>query len=72
MKKFYYRLLRDVTAMKLLAALVANPSRYDYIAALVEEGGMSNRAASDKNITKAIIMADQFVEGIQQRNTLDK
>lgn len=70
MKKLYYRILRDFTAAKLLAALIANPERYKYIAEKVRSGELSNNAATEKNVTKAIIMADQFVDGIT-RNTFD-
>lgn len=71
MKKLYYRLLRDITAMKILAALVASPQRYEYIAGLVAMGKLNNRGATDKNVCKAIVMADQFIEVIKERNSLD-
>jgi len=71
MKRLYYKLLRNYTAAKLLAALIANPERYKYIAKLVESGEINNNQATQKNITKAIIMADQFIDGIKQRNNID-
>lgn len=71
MRRLYYRVLRDIAATKVLAALVASPERYRYIAGKVQSGELSNHAATEKNVTKAILMADQLVEGIKQRNTLD-
>lgn len=71
MRRLYYRVLRDIAATKILAALVASPERYRYIAEKVASGELSNHAATEKNVTKAILMADQLVEGIKQRNTLD-
>jgi hypothetical protein len=71
MSRLYYRVLRDLAAMKILAALVASPERYRYIADKVQSGELSNHAATEKNVTKAILMADQLVDGIKQRNTLD-
>jgi hypothetical protein len=71
MSRLYYRVLRDLAAMKILAALVASTERYRYIADKVQSGELSNHAATEKNVTKAILMADQLVDGIKQRNTLD-
>lgn len=71
MKKLYYRLLRDFTAVKILSSLVASPERYKYIAEKINSGELNNKSATDKNITKAIVMADQFIDGLKQRNTLD-
>lgn len=70
-KKLYYRILRDFTAAKILAALVSSPQRYQYIAEKVESGELSNKAATHKNVTKAILMADQLVDGIKERNLQD-
>lgn len=71
MSRFYYRVLRDFAAARILAALVASPERYKYIAEKVQSGELNNHAATEKNVTKAILMADQFIDGIRQRNTLD-
>jgi len=71
MRRLYYRVLRDIAAVKILAALVASPERYMYISDKVQSGELSNHAATEKNATKAILMADQLVKGIKQRNTLD-
>ena len=71
MSRIYYRLLRDFAAVRILAALVASPQRYEYIADKVRCGELSNDQATHKNVTKAIIMADQLIDGIKQRNTLD-
>lgn len=71
MKKLYYILLRDFAAVKVLAALVASPQRYEYIARKVEDGELTNRSATEKNVNKAILMANQLINGIQKRNTLD-
>lgn len=71
MSRFYYRVLRDFAAARILAALVASPERYKYIAGKVQSGELSNHAATEKNVTKAILMADQLIDGIKQRNTLD-
>lgn len=71
MSRIYYRLLRDIAAVRILAALVASPQRYDYISDKVRTGELSNEQATHKNVTKAIIMADQLIDGIKQRNTLD-
>lgn len=72
MRKLYYRILRDFTAARILAALVASPQRYEYIAGKITSGELTNRGATNKNVTKAILMADQLVVGIKERNTLDK
>lgn len=32
MRKLYYKILRDFTAAKILAALIASPERHKYIA----------------------------------------
>ncbi len=71
-KRLYYRLLRDITAMKLLGSLVANPECHKHTAHLVECGQLSKKSARDKDVTEAIVMADQFIAGIKSRNTLDK
>lgn len=70
MKRFYYRILRDIAATRILAALVASPQRYEYIAEKVESGELTNCGATEKNVTKAIIMADQLIDGIKTRNSL--
>lgn len=71
MKKLYYRILRDIAAMKILSSLVASPQRYEYIAGKVASGELTNRAATEKNITKAILMADQFVDGIKAKASME-
>ena len=71
MRRLYYKILRDICAVKILAALVSSPGRYEYISEKVRNGELSNHAATEKNVTKAILMADQLVEGIKQRNTID-
>lgn len=71
MKRFYYRILRDIAATRILAALVASPQRYAYIDEKVENGELTNYQATDKNIVKSIKMADQLIDGIQAKNRLD-
>jgi len=71
-KRIYYRLLRDYTASKVLAALIASPERYKYISDKVSSGELSNNAATVKNVTKAILMADQLVTGLQERNSIEE
>lgn len=72
MRKLYYKLLRDFTSAKILAALVASPERYQYIAEKVESGEITNRAATQKNVTKAILMAEQLIDGIKERDAQNK
>lgn len=48
MKKLYFRIMRDVAAVKILAALVASPERYNYIAKKIESGELDNNTATRK------------------------
>lgn len=66
MRRFYYKLLRDFAAVKILAALVASPERYKYISAKVTSGELTNREATAKNINKAMLMANQLVDEIRE------
>lgn len=68
MKKLYYRILRDYTASKILASLIASPQRYDYIAQKVKSGELSNDEATQKNINKSMIMANQLIDSIKSSN----
>lgn len=52
-------------------AVMASPQRYDYIAQKIKDGELTNKSATKKNITKAVLMADEFVESIKERNSLD-
>tara|TARA_Y100000310_G_scaffold180406_1_gene180301 strand:- start:14807 stop:15028 length:222 start_codon:yes stop_codon:yes gene_type:complete len=52
---------RDKLASELFVALISNPERYKYIAKLMEEKGLSNDEATQKNIHKAYKLADQFI-----------
>lgn len=63
--KWYYRILRDLTAMKILASLVASPERYSYISREIESGHLTNKSATEKNINKSLKMADQFIERLR-------
>lgn len=72
MKNIYYKIIRDIAAVKILSALVSSPERYKYIASKVESGELTNRTATEKNVTKAILMADQLIDGLKQRSDLDK
>lgn len=65
MKRLYYKLLRDFTAARILAALVASPERYKYIDGMVLSGKLSNHEATEKNINKALLMANQLVDEIK-------
>lgn len=53
---------RNELAAKFLAALLANPERYKYIADKVERGELDQEQATEKNINKAFKLADQFIE----------
>jgi len=70
MKRIYYRIMRDITAAKILAALIASPERYQYIAEKVTNGELTNHAATEKNVNKAILMADQLINGLKKRNSV--
>ncbi|WP_196160872.1 hypothetical protein [Reinekea sp. G2M2-21] len=67
-KKIYYRILRDYTAVKVLAALVSSPQRYEYVAKKVELCELSNEQATEKNINKSIRMANQFVDDLMKNH----
>lgn len=55
-------MIRRIVALVILHALLSNPERHKYISKLSEEGKYSNRELTEKNINKAYIMADQFLE----------
>jgi hypothetical protein len=70
MKKLYFKILRDFAAVKMLAALVASSERHQYISSKIENGELNNHTATKKNVTKAILMADQLIDGIKERNSM--
>lgn len=61
----YWQTLRDNAAVQILAALVASPERYRYIAEKVATGKLTNHEATAKNIHKARVMADQLVADLK-------
>jgi hypothetical protein len=54
----------------LFVALIANPERYKYIAAL-GLGGMNNEELTQKNIRKAFKLAHQFEKSFEIINPID-
>jgi len=69
MKKLYLRILRDFTAARILSALVASPERYKYIAKKIKSGELDNKTAPEKNVNKSILMAEAFIEAIDNKKT---
>jgi hypothetical protein len=63
-KKIYYRILRDIVAMKILSSLVSSSERYNYISLMVESKQLTNDEATQKNINKALKMANQFIKSL--------
>lgn len=61
------RVIKGIVALVILHALLVNPKRYEYIEKLaqeVDENGnkkYSNYALTEKNINKARMMAEQFL-----------
>lgn len=53
-------------ALKILCALLSNSERYNYIAHKVATGELSQEEANEKNINKALKIADSFIK----KNTL--
>lgn len=53
---------REKLAADLFVALIANPERYKYIAEKINNGELTNESATAKNIHKAYMLADQFIE----------
>lgn len=53
-------MIRRITALVILHALLCNPERYKYIADLAARG-VSNEELTKKNVHKAFLMADQFL-----------
>lgn len=64
--KIYYRILRDFTAAKVLAGLIANPERYRYIAEKVANLELSQYEADQKHVSKAILIAEHFVSEVRK------
>lgn len=52
--------------MKILTALVLSPERHRYIESLVKNRAISNDQATQKNIDKAVIMADQLIKELKK------
>ncbi|MDR2652816.1 MAG: hypothetical protein LBC68_10990 [Prevotellaceae bacterium] len=52
---------RNKLAKEILLALLQNPERYKYIASLVESKKISQEDANEKNIRKALKIADTFI-----------
>lgn len=66
-KKIYYRILRDIAAINFMAALLSSNERYKYISEKIKNGELTNFEATEKNINKSLIMADQFVEKLKTK-----
>lgn len=56
MKRLYYRVLRDITAVRLMSKFVESHNE---------------KRSVHEAATKAILAADELVESIKQRNTID-
>lgn len=56
---------QEYFAGQFMAALLANPERYKYIADKVELG-MSHAEASAKNAHKAVLLADALIEALNK------
>lgn len=54
-------------AEKIYVALISNPARYEDMQALSEYDEVSNADLTSKNINKAIIMAEQFYNEVEER-----
>lgn len=67
MRRLYYKIIRDLTAVRILVALVGSSERYKYIDEKIQSGELDNHTATKKNVNKAIVMADQLVEELQKR-----
>lgn len=61
-------LILEDTAREVLLALLANPARYQYISDEVAAGRLGQDAATEKNISKAFKIAEQFKAHIEMRN----
>jgi hypothetical protein len=57
---------REYFAGQFMAALLANPARYAYIARLVDEDGMTNEEANVKNAHKAVKLADALIAALNK------
>lgn len=62
------RIIKSIVALVILHALLSNPKRYEYIEKLAEERQengnkkYSNYELSRKNLNKACLMAQQFLD----------
>ena len=54
-------LTRTITALVILHALLSNQERYKYIVQLAETDEYTNEQLTEKNISKAFKIADQFL-----------
>jgi len=61
---------RQVFALVMLHALVANPERYNYIKALLKGGAtrpaLSQEQATAKNVDKAVMLADALIAALDK------
>lgn len=71
-KNIYYKIIRDIAIVKFMAALISSPERYKYISEQVSSGKLTNKEATEKNINKAIIMAEQIVDEIKKIDEIKK
>jgi hypothetical protein len=55
---------QEEVALRILTALLSNPSRYDYITELVVSGKITQEQANLKNVSKAIQIANTFSKEI--------
>lgn len=57
---------REYFAAMVLQGLMANPERYKYIADAVENDGMPQALATQKNANKAVYLADALIEALNK------
>ncbi len=63
---------RQKAAFQIYCALVSNSARYTYISEKVESGELTQSQATEKNINKSFIMADQFINSPQVKGQMMK
>jgi len=57
---------REYFAAMILQGLMANPERYKYISDAIENDGMPQSLATEKNCNKAVKIADALIEALNK------
>lgn len=52
---------KDEIALRILCSLLSNSERYKYIASKIDNNELTNCEATQKNIDKSYMIADQFL-----------